>query len=90
MSSYTFDGTTVNIPKGQKILIPVLAIHRDPNFYPKPDIFDPERFNDEAVQARHPMCYLPFGDGPRNCIGKVKDSKNLHISISFEFRLFCF
>ncbi|XP_029676795.1 cytochrome P450 6B1-like [Formica exsecta] len=68
-SSYTFDGITLNIPKDQKVWIPVFAIHRDPDIYPKPDVFDPERFTDEAVQARHAMHYLPFGDGPRNCIG---------------------
>ncbi|CAL1677693.1 unnamed protein product [Lasius platythorax] len=68
-SSYTFAGTKVNIPKGQDIWIPVYAIQRDPDIYPKPDVFDPERFTDEVVQTRHPMFYLPFGDGPRNCIG---------------------
>ncbi|XP_029669936.1 cytochrome P450 6a8-like, partial [Formica exsecta] len=68
-SSYTFDGTTLNIPKDQKVWIPVFAIHRDPDIYPKPDVFDPERFTDETVQARHAMHYLPFGDGSRNCIG---------------------
>lgn len=70
--SYTFDGTKVNIPKGQKVWIPVYAIHRDASIYPKPEVFDPERFSDDAVQSRHPMSYLPFGDGPRNCIGKAK------------------
>jgi len=49
--------------------IPVHAIHRDPTIYPKPDVFDPERFNEEAVQSRHAMSYLPFAHGPRNCIG---------------------
>ncbi|CAL1677692.1 unnamed protein product [Lasius platythorax] len=68
-SSYTFGSTKVNIPKGQDIWIPVYAIQRDPDIYPKPDVFDPERFTDEVVQTRHPMFYLPFGDGPRNCIG---------------------
>ncbi|XP_018356444.1 PREDICTED: probable cytochrome P450 6a14 [Trachymyrmex septentrionalis] len=69
ITSYTFDGTKVNIPEGQKVWIPVYAIHRDPSIYPKPDVFDPERFSDDAMQSRHPMSYLPFGDGPRNCIG---------------------
>ncbi|KMQ92082.1 cytochrome p450 6a1 [Lasius niger] len=67
-SSYTFDGTKVNIPKNQNIWIPIYAIQRDPDIYPKTDVFDPERFTDEVVQTRHPMFYLPFGDGPRNCI----------------------
>ncbi|XP_077276291.1 putative cytochrome P450 6a13 [Temnothorax americanus] len=69
MSSYTFDGTKVSVPKNQRIWIPAYAIQRDPSIYPKPDVFDPERFNEEAVRSRHPMAYLPFGDGPRNCIG---------------------
>jgi len=51
MSSYTFDGTKVSIPKDQKIWIPAYAIHRDSSIYPEPDVFDPERFNDEAVQT---------------------------------------
>ncbi|XP_024892073.1 cytochrome P450 6B1-like [Temnothorax curvispinosus] len=69
MSSYTFNGTKVSIPKGQIILIPWQDMHQDPNIYPEPDVFDPERFNEEAVRSRHPMVYLPFGGGPRNCIG---------------------
>ncbi|XP_024867536.1 probable cytochrome P450 6a13 [Temnothorax curvispinosus] len=69
MSSHTFVGINVSIPKSQKIWIPIYAIHRDPDIYSKPDVFDPERFDEETVQSRHPMAYLPFGDGPRNCIG---------------------
>ncbi|XP_072756838.1 cytochrome P450 6a2-like isoform X2 [Anoplolepis gracilipes] len=70
-SSYTFDGTKINIPENQNIIIPVYAFHRDPDIYPKPDVFDPERFTDELVQTRHSMFYLPFGDGPRNCIANI-------------------
>ncbi|KAJ8667185.1 hypothetical protein QAD02_008847 [Eretmocerus hayati] len=66
---YTFNGTDVTIPKGTSIFIPVWAIHRDPQIYEDPDTFDPERFSEENVKDRHPMNYLPFGDGPHNCIG---------------------
>jgi len=72
ISSYTFHNINVSIPKGQDIWIPIYAIQRDPDIYPKPDVFDPERFSDEVAQIKHPMFYLPFGDGPRNCIGKMK------------------
>ncbi|CAK9832944.1 Cytochrome P450 6A1 [Anthophora retusa] len=68
-TSYTFRNTKVSIPKDTTVLIPLYAIHKDPNIYPNPEVFDPERFSEEAIAGRHPMAYLPFGDGPRNCIG---------------------
>jgi len=71
-SSYTFDDTRVSLPKGQRIWVPIYAIHHDPNIYPEPDVFDPERFSEEAVQSRHAMSYMPFGDGSKNCIGMLK------------------
>ncbi|XP_043279161.1 cytochrome P450 6A1-like [Venturia canescens] len=66
---YTFGDNKLTIPKGTRIIIPVLGIHRNPRIYPKPEVFDPERFTEEAVSARHSMSWLAFGDGPRNCIG---------------------
>ncbi|XP_076383636.1 cytochrome P450 6A1 [Megalopta genalis] len=66
---YTFSNTKVTIPKGTGIYVPVLGLHHNSSIYPNPEIFDPERFDDDAVATRHPMSYLPFGDGPRNCIG---------------------
>ncbi|XP_076241483.1 cytochrome P450 6a2-like [Calliopsis andreniformis] len=68
-SNYTFEGTKVTIPEKTFVSIPIFAIQRDPTIYPNPDAFIPERFNEDAVAARNPMHYLPFGDGPRNCIG---------------------
>lgn len=69
MADYTFSGTKVTIPEGQQVFLPVFAIQRDPEIYPNPETFDPERFTDDNAKSRHPMYYLPFGDGPRNCIG---------------------
>nr|XP_003704278.1 PREDICTED: probable cytochrome P450 6a13 [Megachile rotundata] len=68
-SNYTFNGTKVTIPKDTMVLIPLYAIQTDPAIYPNPDVFDPERFNEDVESTRHPMTFLPFGDGPRNCIG---------------------
>ncbi|XP_043597838.1 probable cytochrome P450 6a14 [Bombus pyrosoma] len=69
MENYTFKDTKISIPKGTNICIAIYAIQNDSNVYPDPEKFDPERFNEDAVAARHPMSYLSFGDGPRNCIG---------------------
>lgn len=51
------------------MLIPTEAIQHDPRYFPEPDKFEPMRFTTEAMEQRHPMTFLPFGDGPRNCIG---------------------
>ncbi|KAF2359251.1 Cytochrome P450 [Trinorchestia longiramus] len=60
-----------NIPKNTSILIPIWEIHRDPQNWPNPEEFDPSRFSltSKATSTRHPMAYLPFGAGPRNCVG---------------------
>nr|XP_026327064.1 cytochrome P450 9e2-like [Hyposmocoma kahamanoa] len=57
------------IRKGEGIQIPVWAIHRDPQYFPRPDKFDPERFSEENKYNIQPFTYMPFGLGPRNCIG---------------------
>ncbi|XP_030369030.1 probable cytochrome P450 6a18 [Scaptodrosophila lebanonensis] len=57
------------IEEGQSVIIPAAAIHRNPHIYPKPDEFLPERFAPEEVAKRESVAWLPFGDGPRNCIG---------------------
>uniref|UniRef100_A0A2M3ZKN3 Putative cytochrome n=1 Tax=Anopheles braziliensis TaxID=58242 RepID=A0A2M3ZKN3_9DIPT len=59
----------ITIPKGANVSIPVAGLHYDPRYYPDPDRFDPERFNEQNRQKLHPAVYLPFGIGPRNCIG---------------------
>jgi len=51
------------------LMIPVYALHRDPKYFPNPDKFDPERFNEKNKDNILPYIYLPFGHGPRKCIG---------------------
>ncbi|XP_060052667.1 thromboxane-A synthase [Erinaceus europaeus] len=57
------------IPAGAVLEVAVGALHHDPEFWPNPEIFDPERFTAEAQQIRRPFTYLPFGGGPRGCLG---------------------
>jgi cytochrome P450 family 6 len=66
---YTLRGTDVVAEKGTQVYVSILGMHRDPEYYPDPEKFDPERFNDDNKKSRLSFTYLPFGDGPRNCIG---------------------
>ena len=59
----------IRVPKGTVVGIMPWCIHRDPRFWPDPQRFDPDRFLPEAVAARPRYAYLPFGAGPRVCIG---------------------
>ncbi|KAL5235931.1 hypothetical protein ACI65C_003341 [Semiaphis heraclei] len=68
--NYKVPGQSLVIEKGQKIIIPSYSIHNDPKYYPNPDTFDPERFSTDEKAKRRNGTYIPFGDGPRLCIGK--------------------
>ncbi|EDV24872.1 uncharacterized protein TRIADDRAFT_25239 [Trichoplax adhaerens] len=59
----------VDIPKNSMIGLPIYAVHHNPQFWPDPECFIPERFTPEAKAKHHPYSYIPFGGGPRNCIG---------------------
>lgn len=61
-SEYTIEANT-------QIFIPIYALQNDPSYFPEPEKFDPERFSDENKEKINPYTYLPFGLGPRKCIG---------------------
>lgn len=66
---YDLDGNKVLIERGKSVWIPIYSIHHDAELYENPEKFDPERFNDENKKKIKPGSYIPFGIGPRNCIG---------------------
>lgn len=56
--------------RGQLVLIPVYALHRHPDFWDKPQVFDPDRFHTSRFDARTARGrFMPFGAGPRICLG---------------------
>nr|NP_001352299.1 Cytochrome P450 6k1-like [Trachymyrmex cornetzi] len=57
------------IEKDTPVYISMLGLHYDPKYFPNPNKFDPERFNEENNRNRPPCVYFPFGEGPHSCIG---------------------
>lgn len=69
IKDYPIEGTNHQFKAGQIVVIPAYALQRDPEYYPNPDAFDPDRFSPAESASRNPYTFLPFGEGPRNCIG---------------------
>ena len=57
----------IKIPRGTTIEVHPYALHRDPDYWPEPNQFKPERF---LEPKHHPWAYIPFGGGPRLCVGQ--------------------
>lgn len=61
-------GESIQLNPGDKVMIPIVGLHRDPNYFPDPMKFDPDRFSEENKNNINPSSYIPFGAGPRMCI----------------------
>ena len=86
-NDYEYEG--IKIKKGQVVTVAIYAIHHDPSIYPNPEQFDPNRFSEENKKTRDSVTFLPFGAGPRNCIGMrfaVIEMKLLLASILSKYR----
>jgi cytochrome P450 len=70
------------IPAGAEISISPYITHRDPQLWPNPELFDPERFSPERSAGRHRYAYFPFGGGPRQCIGNNFAMMEAHLILA--------
>ncbi|KAK9885353.1 hypothetical protein WA026_010850 [Henosepilachna vigintioctopunctata] len=80
----------VHLEKDDNILISIWSIHHDPQYYKNPEKFDPERFSSENRKNIQPYTYIPFGVGPRNCIGSrfaILEMKALFFHLLSHFKI---
>ncbi|XP_046443689.1 cytochrome P450 3A16-like [Daphnia pulex] len=85
----TYNG--IEIKKGTMITVPSFALHYDPDSYPDPETFNPDRWSADNKAERDPYTFLPFGMGPRNCVGMrfaMEEIKIALCTIVSQFRFF--
>lgn len=78
------------IPFGMPILIPIYGLERDEKYFKNPLAYDPERFSPENIQNIPSNTFIPFGIGPRSCIGErmgLIQTKMAICSILKDFRV---
>ncbi|CAG9760260.1 unnamed protein product [Ceutorhynchus assimilis] len=82
----------VLLPKGANVTINLYDLHHDPDHYPDPYKFDPDRFLPDQVAQRHPYAFAPFSAGPRNCLGQkfaMRNVKTLLATILRQYNIKC-
>ncbi|XP_046979973.1 cytochrome P450 6j1-like [Schistocerca americana] len=66
---YRIEGTDIVLPKGTAVFVSVAGLHSDPKYWQEPLRFWPDRFREENSRDRPSHTFMPFGEGPRTCIG---------------------
>uniref|UniRef100_A0A3Q3QD15 Cytochrome P450, family 17, subfamily A, polypeptide 2 n=1 Tax=Monopterus albus TaxID=43700 RepID=A0A3Q3QD15_MONAL len=70
------------ISRGTQVLVNMWSIHHNPQYWDNPDLFNPDRFLDDQGQRVTPSCFLPFGAGPRVCVGESLARLELFLFLS--------
>ncbi|XP_053549492.1 cytochrome P450 4B1 [Bombina bombina] len=81
-----FDGRSV--PAGTLIALSIYSIHRNPDVWKDPEVFDPLRFSPENSSGRHSHAFLPFAAGPRNCIGQNFAMNEMKVAVALTLNRF--
>ncbi|XP_065214714.1 probable cytochrome P450 6a13 [Planococcus citri] len=88
--NYKIPDSNAIIKKGTRVIIPAIGLHYDEKYYEKPDEFYPEHFSEEAKSKRHHFAYMPFGEGPRICIGQRFAKMQLIVGAIYLLKDFAF
>nr|ULR85566.1 cytochrome P450 [Spodoptera frugiperda] len=70
------------LPAGATVVVGTLKIHRNPQYYKNPNVFNPDNFLPENTSNRHYYSYIPFSAGPRSCVGRKYALLKLKVLLS--------
>lgn len=87
MQTYKIPETDKIIEEGVAVIIPVFALHHDEQYYENPETFNPDRFVEQTLPKN---VYIPFGDGPRNCIGMRLAKVSVKVGLALMLQKFRF
>jgi cytochrome P450 len=78
------------IPAGMNLGFTPYVTHRMPEFWENPDAFDPERMSPERMEKRPRFAFMPFGGGPRQCIGNTFALQEMHLILPMLLQRYSF